>query len=369
MAATIALVTSLTCRYGRDTLRGAAQAARGWGWRFRHLSRPNRGVRPFPWPVDGAIGQFSPDDAQRLAGLGIPLVNLKPGATALAIDEAAVGVCAAAHFIERGLLHLAAGTAWYMDLGCARRVEGFTTAATAAGLPVIRLPTPRLPPARLRRALASWLRQQPVPLGLFCANDHLANLVLEACHLAGRQVPGEVALVGADNDEVFCELARVPLSSVAMPHEPQGAAAAERLRALLAGCAPGPDLTFAPGVVVARASSDVPNADPVLARALACISTRCAEALAVGTIADAAGVHRRALERRFRAVLGRSVHAELNAARIRRAQELLADGRLPLAAIAGAVGLSASAFAEAFTATTGQTPGMWRSRVARASCP
>lgn len=362
MTATIALVTSLTNRYGCDILRGAAQAARGWGWRFRHLPRPRRTGRPFPWPVDGAMGMYSADEVERITAFGIPVVNLRPGLTDLFINEPAVGACAAAHFIERGLLQLAGGTTWYMGRGNAERVDGFIAAATRAGLPIAVMPTPRLPPARLCRAIASWLRRQPLPFGLFCANDHLAEITLRACLAAGLRVPEDVALVGADNDEILCELAAVPISSVALPHEPLGAAAAVRLRELMQGRPPGRGATFAPGVVVARASSDVPHVDPILARALACIRSRCAEGLTIDAIARAAGVHRRALERRFRRVLGRSVHDELTASRIQRAQELLANGRMPLSDVAGAVGLSASAFAQAFVAATGQSPGAWRTR-------
>jgi LacI family transcriptional regulator len=358
--ATIAISVTLDTRYGGDLLRGVCRAARGWGWRFRQVRAPALRGPPFPWPVDGVIGYLTPAQVARVAALGVPVVNLTPAVADLGIDEEAVGACAARHLIARGLPRLAVAMGWYMDAGCARRLEGFRRVAAAAGVPCIDLPRPRLTPAPLLRALARWWRTAALPVGVFAANDHFALVAMQAALDAGLAVPGQVALVGADNDEACCELAPVPLASVALPHEPLGAAAALRLRALLAGGKPGPGRTFAPGVVVERASSDLPQSDPQLARALACIRERHAEALGVAAVAQAAGLHRRALERRFRAAFGRSVHDELARQRIQRAQELLVDGRLTVTEVAAAVGLSPSAFAEAFTTAVGTSPGAWR---------
>lgn len=360
MPATVALVCSLADRYGADLLRGACRVARGWGWRFRHISEVARRGSPFPWPVDGAIGYFSPHDSARLDALGLPHVPLNPERSLLLIDEAAVGACAARHLIGLGLPRLAAASAWYMDAGCHRRVEGFCAVAAQSGIPCEILPRRRLRPTALCHAIAGWLRRQPAPFGLFCANDRFALIAQKACEQAGIAIPEQAALVGADNDEVVCELAPVPLSSVAMPHEPLGAAAAQRLRNLLAGGQAGPGCRLEPSVVIARASSDVPAADPALARALSCIRERHAAPLGVAEVAAAAGLHRRALERRFRASLGRSVHDEIARVRMQMAQELLVDGRRPVTAVAALVGLSHSSFVEAFVRATGRSPGAWR---------
>ena len=45
-------------------------------------------------------------------------------------------------------------------------------------------------------------------------NDDRGREVLEACRDAGLRVPEEIAVVGVDNDELLCELADPPLSSV-----------------------------------------------------------------------------------------------------------------------------------------------------------
>jgi hypothetical protein len=64
------------------------------------------------------------------------------------------------------------------------------------------------------RAIARWLKGLPKPVGVFACYDGRALQVLEACQLLGLHVPDQVAVLGVDNDELVCELANPPLSSV-----------------------------------------------------------------------------------------------------------------------------------------------------------
>ena len=59
--------------------------------------------------------------------------------------------------------------------------------------------------------------------------------MLEACRLCDLGVPGDIAVLGVDNDEVFCELADPPLSSVALNAEKGGYRAAELLDKMMKG--------------------------------------------------------------------------------------------------------------------------------------
>jgi AraC family transcriptional regulator len=66
----------------------------------------------------------------------------------------------------------------------------------------------------------------------------------------------------------------------------------------------------------------------------------------------------------FRAATGRSPHAWLTAARMRRARELLADPEWPITRIALAVGFqSSSAFAASFRRVVGMSPSEYRRRL------
>ena len=61
---------------------------------------------------------------------------------------------------------------------------------------------------------ARWIKKLPKPLGVLAGNDPRGIQLLDACRRAGVAVPEEVAVVGVDNDELVCELAYPPLSSV-----------------------------------------------------------------------------------------------------------------------------------------------------------
>ena len=78
--------------------------------------------------------------------------------------------------------------------------------------------------------LADWLEGLPKPVGVMGCNDDRAHQVIEACKLAGLRVPEEVAVIGADNDELVCDLADPPLTSVAINFERAGYEAAASSR-------------------------------------------------------------------------------------------------------------------------------------------
>ena len=64
----------------------------------------------------------------------------------------------------------------------------------------------------LGHATARQLASEGAPVACF---DIVGRQILEACRLINAPVPDEVAVVGVDNDELLCELADPPLSSVA----------------------------------------------------------------------------------------------------------------------------------------------------------
>jgi LacI family transcriptional regulator len=83
----------------------------------------------------------------------------------------------------------------------------------------------------------------------------------------------------------------------------------------------------------------------------------------VGEVVARAGIGRRTLERRFRAAFGRGLAEEIRRCHVERAKELLAEGRLVLAAIAARAGFtSPKQFSTAFRAATGMTPRVYRKR-------
>jgi len=67
---------------------------------------------------------------------------------------------------------------------------------------------------QLQESLFAWLESLPKPVGILAANDVRARHVLEACRRFDLCVPDDVAVMGVDNDELICELAAPPLTSI-----------------------------------------------------------------------------------------------------------------------------------------------------------
>lgn len=72
------------------------------------------------------------------------------------------------------------------------------------------------------------LAQRPDVTALLCLNDRLAFGAYQALAEAGRSVPGDVAIVAFDNDEIAGYL-RPGLTTIALPHEEMGRTAVQLL--------------------------------------------------------------------------------------------------------------------------------------------
>jgi LacI family transcriptional regulator len=212
-------------------------------------------------------------------------------------------------------------------------------------------------------AVAQWIQSLPKPLGLMACNDFRGIQALDACRRAGIAVPEEVAVIGVDNEELVCTLAYPPLSSVVPDARRIGYEAAALLDRLMRGePEPATPLSIPPAEVVTRLSTDV-NAitDPEVAAAMRFIREHACEGIGVHDILCQVPVSRSVLQRRFRRLLGRSIHAVIAGVRLRHAKQLLVETDLPLAAIAKRTGFSHVEYlCAAFRQSVGSPPGAYR---------
>lgn len=337
--------------WSRELIRGIREAApAGWTLELHHPDAPvsdRRGLR-------AAIAMVPTAAARSLAGR-LPLVRLLPATAgrgpAVLLDGGAVGAAAARHLLDLGHRHLAilesGSDGWH-----AERNRGFRAVAGAVPVQVLPRPGP---------AFAAALRQAQAPLGLFTGNDSLARDACAACLRLGVAVPQQLAIVGADDDDLFCALARPPLSSVRIPFRRIGEEAARLLAATLAGRQPGASIIQPTGVAVRGSSDHVPSDDRLLGGALAMVRERACAGLGALGAARAAGVSRRTLERRFRDALGHGVHAEIRRRRLREAERLITGSDLPFTEIAARCGYaSPSRLCVAVRAAFGMPPGRLR---------
>jgi LacI family transcriptional regulator len=310
---------------------------------------------------------------QACAELHLPLVDLNdtdafPGVPKVRPDNNSIGHLGAEHYIERGYHHF--GFAGFANNGwsCERR-DGFAEALRLAGRPCeifdVKYPgdiTPLWDTQQIK-ALVGWLRELPKPIGIMACNDSRAQQVMSAAHAAGILVPEEVAVLGANNEPVRCELAYPPLSSVSPNAFQSGYKAAEMLATLMARQQPAcTDLRIEPLGVATRPSTDVLAInDRNVAAALSVIRQRACTGLRVDEVVQAAHASRSQLEKKFRKHLGRSPQAEIRRVQVAKIKQLLVETDYPLKRIAEMTGFEHLEYMSVvFKRLTGASPGAFR---------
>ncbi|NBB82731.1 MAG: substrate-binding domain-containing protein, partial [Alphaproteobacteria bacterium] len=323
----------------------------------------------------GAIAQVLDEHIEReLKAASIPVVNVHDrnhhsSFPIIRFNDQAIGRAALEHLAERGIERLAfvgRARARYSE---ARRAA-FVAAAEQAGAEC-HVYRPRQDNAGrwivMMNDLARWLVGLAKPVGVFACDDACGRDVLDAARRAPVVVPDEVAVIAADDDELYHGLTSPPLSSVRLPAEMAGYRAAEVLDALLAG-RPAPDgpIELDPIGVQGRQSSILAMADREIAAAVRYIRERGDRPLQVRDVLEAVTISRRSLERRFQQQLGRSPQAEIQRVHLQRARMLLAETDLSMQEVARRSGFkNADRLASVFREAEGATPTRYRRRYRR----
>lgn len=94
---------------------------------------------------------------------------------------------------------------------------------------------------------------------ILCGNDHLALATLRAAHLAGREVPGDLSIVGFDNTP-FSAYTTPALTTVNQDFESVGRGAFELLRHRVDGSIPRPKPSWPEPELIVRETSGPPPA-------------------------------------------------------------------------------------------------------------
>lgn len=323
----------------------------------------------------GMITDLLSNTEQQVRAVTIPRVLVGPRGLTLDLpwvgpDYVKAGRMACQYLLERGYRSLACFRNANPQRVDARRMEqGMREAAAARGLEVPVLDVG--PRTRERGAwdyedqiadLVDLLRGLPKPLGLFGSDDPHAWRAVQACELAGIEVPREVAVLGFGNDAFTCEFARPTLSSISVEFRQVGYAAGRLLDQVMAGREVRQRSYEGRMEVITRQSTGhVAVADPDVAKALAYIEEHFASEISVEEVADAVLLSRRTLLRRFKALLDRSPGEEIRRRRIEEALRLIRSTDVPLLEVAVRSGFGQqSAMGRAIKAATGRTPGQLR---------
>lgn len=319
---------------------------------------------------DGLITEWLPEVTEALLSLDMPTVIADtdfsyPGVVSIDVDDYAVGAAAAEAFQQAGYRSFAClgnGTPY-----SGQRIDGFIQ---AVDLPVsVHTETAFedarysehfvAPNARLRR----WLESLPKPVGIFAVHDPLGRFLCSSCQQLGISVPEQVAVIGANNDDLVCGLSYPMLSSVAIPWDSIGALVGESMQDLLVQKrAPAEPVLVPPGGVVLRHSANhLLVDDPQLRRAMSYLSERMQDPISVGQMCDELRLARRSLERKFKEFYRCTPWEMLCRLRVAQAKQLLAQTNHPIGRISDLCGFNdAERMAVVFKRVAGEAPSSFR---------
>jgi LacI family transcriptional regulator len=352
----VALLIEESREIGRSLLRGVAQYSRIHGpWIFYRevpfydpLTLSERIKRIKEWKPDGIIMREQGQLDAPLLELGIPAIysghrrGIATGIPNILGDDRQIGTMAADYLVGKGFRHFGFcgfKNMWWSD----DRGRFFAEHLQARGFDVEFYPHP---PGRKQPAwseepdfMAKWIKTLPKPCAIFACTDDRCRQLSEACKRAGIKVPEEVALLGADNDELVCEFASPPLSSIVLNAEKTGHDAAAVLHRMMQGEDVG-EITVpipAPRVVTRQSTDIMAIEDPLVAQALNYIREHYRKGITVDEIAQKIGVSRRVLEIHFRKAMDRSIFEEVLRLRMDHACVLLTETNLSIAQVAEAL--------------------------------
>ena len=305
--------------------------------------------------------------------MGIPLIDMNdvdvfPGVPKIRPDNRRIGQIGAEHFRDRGYRNV--GFAGFSNLGWSReRRDGFAESALAAGqdcsLFEVDFPgssTPFWDDEQIEE-IAVWLRALSKPFAVMACNDMRAQQIISAARAAEILVPEQLAVLGANNDIVRCEMTIPAISSVAPNAFQSGFRAAGMLNEILSGRdVVSMDQRVEPlGVVVRHSTDTLAIDDEKIAAAVNFIRKSACTGVTADQVADSAHISRSLLEKKFRHYIGRSPQAEIRRVQVDRIGQLLVATDFPLKKIAEMTGFEYTEYmCVLFKRTTGYTPGAYR---------
>jgi LacI family transcriptional regulator len=376
----VAVLPEMYQNYDRGVLRGISAYVHEHGhWSLYVEEEIRHRVPDFRnWPGDGAIVNF--DDwnvVHALRGFKQPVVGYgggrgwhdpASGIPYFETDDDGIAQLAADHLVERGFRYFAfcGYPPTRLNVWVARRAEGFKRRLALYGYSCFQFNghfTTHRRWKELQAELADWLASLPKPVGLMACYDARARHVLEACRTLQLRVPDDVAVIGVDNDELMCELAVPPLSSVEQGRFQLGYEAAALLDRMMDGRKPEqPRFCIKPARLVCRQSTNLLMvSDEMVSNALQIIRNGACDGLTMEQLVGELAVSRSTLDNRFKEVLGHTAYAAIQRTRLERAKSLLSQGDMPVKLVAQRAGFGNEQYLTAvMKKETKNTPAQYR---------
>lgn len=304
---------------------------------------------------DGIIAHFPlGEHTEQIKATGLPIVDLtgehENDKVIISVDvnTKRIGAMVAERFLQRGFTNFAIFNISDNRFG-RHLADGFTAALEQAGHVCTSLLrrqslTPREEKSLAEKQLPKWAAALPRHTGVFCHHDIMADQLLNACMKIGRNVPGDIAIMGLSNDVSVCSFAPVTLSSVDENQRELGYAAIRVLAHVIDHpVRPKKRHTFLvrPGEIYERESTAVYPLDPPwLANVLLKLDENINRNFTTPELAEMAGVSQSTLQTAFNKAFGMSAGKYMASTRMREARRLLSTGQLTAKEVAARMNFS-----------------------------
>jgi DNA-binding LacI/PurR family transcriptional regulator len=253
--------------------------ARQYNVLFTYVESKYRGTRDRPRLIReanvagmifvGRVSRAALSDAQE-SGIAVVAVDHHPRVKKVAsvqIDNIGGGELVARHFLDLGHESLAFVGHVKGISSIVLRSEGFSRWfnywGSVRGNRVEVVQCDELTFADGHRRSRDLLERNRDVTAIFAANDEVAAGVLRAARELGRQVPGDLSVVGFD-DIVMAKYTDPPLTTVNVGKEQMGRSAVMRLLDMIEGRRSDTGEDVVPAELVVRSSTAPPRAKPVL---------------------------------------------------------------------------------------------------------
>ena len=321
---------------GRELLQGALQYARSDPYCSVQMDlmpdalTPEKVAAIKDQGIDGILTSeigMTPAVTAAFAKLDIPMVvmsapdpRLSERTSNLAfvgMDEESIGALGAKYLASLGAFNSFGFVASYRGLPWSDlRMQGFARGARTSGGRSVRLfggpenlSVAPGSPDDLKK-LEAWLLDLPKPAAIMADHDNRASQVIDCCKRLGLNMPGQVAVLGVDNDRVICDFTNPRLTSILPDHEQVGFRAAAQLAAMMrrkssrkATVVRCPPKT----IVVRETTRPLSPSGHLVHKALSFIDLHACEGIRVTDVVKHLGVSRTLADLRFREVENRTI--------------------------------------------------------------
>lgn len=313
---------------GRELLTGVFDyAKRGRYWNIRLLQPPchldaETLARFSSEGIDGIItyeiGDAVDTDALNRSDIPLVLTGIQDGrltarkapTSFVVSDDYKIGRIGAQHLLGLGrfksFAFVPSAHAWSWS---AERGRGFAEGLAERHAPVSQFRFPDSSDGR--NELANWLADLPKPTAIMAAWDASAIMVIDVLNQLKIDIPKQAAVIGVDNDELLCDFASPPLTSIWPDHRRMGFRCAEELGKMMSrGHRPYVNKTIVcpPRSLVKRESTGVLSpAQHIVERATAFIEQNATAGIGVKDVVEHLRISRRLADLRFREICDKSI--------------------------------------------------------------